>query len=92
MTVLHAEAKFLNFFLIFNIKNQMHLSALKKIIKQMEIFEQIKALVNEAEGDIQKFYEKGNKAAGTRVRKSMQDLKKLAQDLRTHVQESKNAE
>jgi hypothetical protein len=65
---------------------------LKKIIKQMEIFEQIKALVNEAEGDIQKFYEKGNKAAGTRVRKSMQDLKKLAQDLRTHVQESKNAE
>jgi hypothetical protein len=58
----------------------------------METFEKIKALVNETEGDIQKFYEKGNKAAGTRVRKAMQDLKKLAQDLRTHVQESKNAE
>jgi hypothetical protein len=58
----------------------------------MEIFEKIKALVNETEGDIQRFYEKGNKAAGTRVRKSMQDLKKLAQDLRTNVQESKNAE
>jgi hypothetical protein len=65
---------------------------LNKNNKTMEIFEKIKALVNETEGDIQRFYEKGNKAAGTRVRKSMQDLKKLAQDLRTNVQESKNAE
>jgi len=55
----------------------------------MEIFNQIKELLAQTETDIEKFYVKGNKAAGTRVRKDMQTLKKLAQDLRIHVQESK---
>jgi hypothetical protein len=36
-----------------------------------------------------KFYEKGNKAAGTRLRKGMQELKKLAQEIRVEVQERK---
>ncbi len=57
----------------------------------MEIFEQIKALIADTEDDAIKFYEKGNKAAGTRVRKQMQELKKLAQDLRLNVQENKNS-
>jgi hypothetical protein len=57
----------------------------------MEVFEKIKSLLAECEDDIAKFYEKGNKAAGTRVRKAMQDLKKLAQDLRVDVQNNKNA-
>lgn len=57
----------------------------------MEIFEQIKALLADTEDDAIKFYEKGNKAAGTRVRKQMQELKKLAQDLRLNVQENKNS-
>jgi hypothetical protein len=43
------------------------------------------------EGDFDKFYNKGNKAAGTRIRKGMQDLKVLAQDIRKEVQDSKNA-
>lgn len=42
------------------------------------------------EGDFDKFYNKGNKAAGTRIRKGMQDLKVMAQDIRKEVQDSKN--
>lgn len=47
-------------------------------------------LVQSLEDDFTKFYEKGNKAAGTRVRKGMQDLKNFAQDIRTEVQKAKN--
>jgi len=43
------------------------------------------------EGDFDKFYEKGNQAAGTRVRKGMQAMKNLAQDIRVDVQNKKNA-
>jgi hypothetical protein len=35
--------------------------------------------------------EKGNKAAGVRIRKSMQDLKSMAQELRLNVQDVKNS-
>ena len=56
----------------------------------MELFDQIKAIIEEAEEDVSKFYEKGNKAAAVRIRKHMQDIKKLAQDLRIHVQDTKN--
>ena len=45
----------------------------------------------EAEQDMEKFYEKGNKSAGTRIRKAMQELKKLAQEVRQDVQDTKNA-
>ena len=55
-------------------------------------FQKLQDHVNSLEDDFNKFYEKGNKAAGTRVRKGMQDLKSLAQDIRTDVQDKKNAE
>ncbi|PTS96131.1 histone H1, partial [Pedobacter sp. HMWF019] len=42
------------------------------------------------EADVEKFYNAGNGAAGTRVRKAMQDLKVLAQEIRTEVTEKKN--
>ena len=42
------------------------------------------------EGDFEKFYDKENQAAGTRVRKGMQDLKNLAQEIRIEVQDIKN--
>ena len=58
----------------------------------MEMFNQLTEHVNDLEEDFRKFYEKGNKAAGTRVRKGMQELKTLAQDIRNDVQEKKNAE
>jgi len=56
----------------------------------MEKYNEIKDLVLSLESDFQKFYEKKNLAAGTRVRKGMQDLKNLAQTTRLEVQEMKN--
>lgn len=56
----------------------------------MELYEQLKNLVAELEGDFSKFYEKGNKAAGTRVRKGCQDIKNLCQDIRVNVSSKKN--
>lgn len=58
----------------------------------MKKFEELKALIASLEGDIDKFYNKENGAAGTRLRKAMQDLKGLAQEIRTEVQEMKNKE
>lgn len=57
----------------------------------MKRFDQIRDLVMSLEGDFQKFYDKKNQAAGTRVRKGMQELKNLAQEIRVEVQETKNA-
>ncbi len=58
----------------------------------MNSFTKVKDLVASLEDDFVKFYDKGNNAAGTRVRKGMQDLKNLAQDIRKEVQDMKNAE
>ncbi|WP_247233578.1 histone H1 [Telluribacter sp. SYSU D00476] len=58
----------------------------------MARFDEVKNLVMSLEGDFDKFYNKGNQAAGTRVRKGMQDLKTLAQDIRSEVQNMKNTE
>ena len=58
----------------------------------MKRFEELKDIVLNAEGDFAKFYEKGNNAAGTRVRKTMQNLKNIAQDIRKEVQAKKNAQ
>ncbi len=57
----------------------------------MARYDDLKTFVAGLEKDFQQFYEKNNKAAGTRVRKSMQDLKNMAQEIRTEVQEQKNA-
>ncbi|KQN38920.1 histone H1 [Pedobacter sp. Leaf41] len=56
----------------------------------MEKFAKIKELVSSVEADAEKFYNAGNAAAGTRVRKGMQDLKNLAQEIRAEVTEKKN--
>ena len=47
----------------------------------MQEYDQLKELVAAAEEDITKA-EGGNKAAGTRVRKTMQDIKQAAQIVR----------
>ncbi|WP_158797460.1 histone H1 [Pedobacter sp. L105] len=57
----------------------------------MEKFTKLKELLASVEADADKFYNSGNSAAGTRVRKAMQDLKVLAQDIRTEVTEKKNS-
>lgn len=56
----------------------------------MKRFEQIRDLVASLEGDFEKFYDKKNQAAGTRVRKGMQEIKNLGQEIRVEVQNTKN--
>ena len=56
----------------------------------MNRFEELKELVVSLEDDFTKFYDKGVQAAGTRVRKGMQELKNMAQDIRKEVQDIKN--
>lgn len=46
--------------------------------------------LKEMETDIQKFYEKGQAAAGTRIRKGLSELKKKSQDMRNEIQNVKN--
>ncbi len=58
----------------------------------MKRYEELKNLILSLEGDFVKFYDKTNSAAGTRVRKGMQDIKNLAQEIRVEVQELKNDE
>lgn len=57
----------------------------------MEKFSKVKELIASIEADADKFYNKANSAAGTRVRKAMQDLKNLAQEIRQEVTAKKNS-
>jgi len=55
----------------------------------MNKFEDLVQAVKNLEADFQKFYEKGQAAAGTRLRKGLSELRKLAQDVRKDIQEVK---
>ena len=55
----------------------------------MKNYNKLKELVESSEADFEKFYSKGNSAAGTRVRKAMQEMKNLAQDVRKEVTDIK---
>jgi len=57
----------------------------------MQDFEDLKALVSEIEADVSKA-DGGNKAAGTRVRKQMQEIKQTAQKLRNAVLELRESQ
>jgi hypothetical protein len=57
----------------------------------MSRFDELKGIVDALEADFGKFYNDGNNAAGTRVRKGMQELKTLGQAIRLEVQEIKNS-
>jgi len=58
----------------------------------MKKFEELKTLVASLEEDATKFYEKSNKAAGTRLRKGCQEVKNLCQDIRVEVSQLKNTD
>lgn len=58
----------------------------------MEKFTELKDKVVALEEDAKKFFENGNKAAGTRLRVGLQEVKTLAQDVRKEVSATKNAE
>jgi hypothetical protein len=57
----------------------------------MQEFENLKKLIVEAEDDVAKA-EGGNKAAGTRVRKKMQDIKAAAQAVRQKILEGREGD
>jgi hypothetical protein len=52
--------------------------SLQKLIDEIEVLK----------AEYEKF-ERGNKSAGTRARKSLQNIKKISQDIRTQIQEAK---
>ena len=54
-------------------------------------FDELQNAINDCQAHVTKFVE-GNNSAGTRVRKAMQTVKSLAQNVRTEVQEQKNAQ
>jgi hypothetical protein len=60
---------------------------LKKMLEELSTIQQE---LNAAHEDTVKF-SSGNNAAGTRIRKTMQDVKNAAQRIRIAVQEEKNA-
>ena len=55
------------------------------------IFDDLQNAINDCQGDVTKFID-GNNSAGTRIRKAMQAIKSLAQDVRVEVQDQKNAQ
>ena len=57
----------------------------------MSRLEELKGILTGIEDDMTKFYEKGNKAAGTRARKKLQEIKKLSQEIRLEIQDMKNS-
>ena len=53
-------------------------------------YEDLLNLLKDLEGDVVKFYDKGQAAAGTRIRKGLSELKKKAQDMRNEIQSIKS--
>ena len=55
------------------------------------LFDDLQDIINDCQTDVTKFVE-GNNSAGTRVRKAMQAVKSLAQEVRVEVQDQKNTQ
>ena len=55
------------------------------------LFDNLQDVINDCQTDVIKFID-GNNSAGTRVRKAMQNVKSLAQDVRVEVQDQKNTQ
>ena len=53
------------------------------------LFDNLQDVINYCQTDVTKFVD-GNNSAGTRVRKAMQTVKSLAQEVRVEVQDQKN--
>ena len=55
------------------------------------LYDKLQDVINDTQNDVTKFVE-GNNSAGTRVRKAMQAVKSLAQEVRVEVQNQKNTQ
>ena len=56
----------------------------------MDKIEKLEQLTVTAKDEAEKFYKKGNKSAGTRLRKTLMEIKKLSHEIRADVTETKN--
>jgi len=56
----------------------------------MDRYEQLYTTLMSVQEDFRKFYQQNNKAAGTRIRKGMLELRKLSQEVRQEVQDIKS--
>ena len=56
----------------------------------MQKYEELKNILADMEKDVDKV-NRGNAAAGTRVRKALQHLKRVAQEMRVEIQEAKKS-
>ena len=55
------------------------------------LYDELQNVINDSQSDVTKFVD-GNNSAGTRVRKAMQTVKSLAQEVRIEVQHQKNSQ
>ena len=55
------------------------------------LYDKLQNVINDCQNDVSKFVQ-GNNSAGTRVRKAMQTVKSLAQEVRLEVQDQKNSQ
>jgi DNA-binding protein YbaB len=56
-----------------------------------EKYQQMQELLKSMETDIEKFYVKGQSAAGTRLRKKLSELRTMAKAMRDEIQEIKKS-
>lgn len=57
----------------------------------MEKFNELSTLLTQLSADVDGFYNKGNKAAARRARKSLQEITKIAKEFRKEISEKVNA-
>ncbi|HMQ68701.1 MAG TPA: histone H1 [Ignavibacteria bacterium] len=55
----------------------------------MSNLDQLNEILDSMKVDAEKFYEKGQNAAGTRLRKSLNDLRKKAAEIRKEIQDER---
>lgn len=56
----------------------------------MEKFSHLTEILDGMKTDIEKFYDKGQNAAGTRLRKSLNELRKKAAEIRKDIQDERS--
>jgi hypothetical protein len=67
-----------------------YLDKYDKLVKLLTEEVEIDGKIFNLKEDFEKFFVRSNKTAGTRIRRVMQELKKLSQEVRTDVQEYKD--
>lgn len=88
-----SKIEFMRLFKAYNSNSKKLLQTISNIkyTKRMDQISKLAELTAQAQVEAEAFYNKGNKAAGTRLRKVMMDIKNLTSDVRKDVIEVRNA-